>query len=176
MSGILYTTTCPHCPKTFHHLKFETLITVDNSAMGVSADAQRLMQKFAEHMQQKHVEHCGELVIMPGNLSVLVLLKMLGQKTQDQSINVVVDWMRHGIRKYVGFSVPDEKIMAQVAALGLLPEDCPKVFDAMKQLRDALEERPPFEPRIPGEQTDVLGPEPTTSAQTTPSGSDIARP
>ena len=172
MSGILYTTTCPHCPKTFNHFRFETLIKVENGAMGVSADAQRLMQKFAEHMQQKHAEHCGELVIMPGTLSVLVLLKMLGQKTQDQSINVVVDWMRHGIRKYVGFSVPDEKIMAQVAALGLLPEDCPKVFDAMKQLRDVLEERPPFEPKIPGVQTDAPGPEPTTSAQAAPSGSD----
>jgi hypothetical protein len=157
MSGLTYTTTCPHCAKTFHHAQFETMLGDDGST--ISNEGLKVMETFGRHLFEKHPEHwAGEIISRPGYLSTMLLLKAFAVKTQDHTIGRVVNFMRHQLRDFLGFHTPDEKIMAQVVALGLQPEDCDKVFQCMKQLRDVLEERPPFAPQKPGSSNATTNP------------------
>jgi hypothetical protein len=148
MSGLTYTTTCPLCPKTFHHGKVEDML--QNGVFNTEAMT-LFQQHFARHLFEKHPEHWArEIMVRPGVMSTMLLLKTFAVTTQDDSIGAIVEWSRHQIHEFTGFHTPDEKLISQVAMLGLNADDCAKVLAAFKTLRDILEERPPFEPRRPG--------------------------
>ena len=151
MSGLTYTTTCPFCAKTFHHAAVATMLqhgTLDNQG-------QKLIQDFSKHLFEKHAEQWArEVITLPGLMSTMCLFKVFMRTTQDQTIGQLVDWIRHQLHDFVGFHVPDQKLMGRIAELGLDPEYSVAVFESMKTLRDVLEERPPFVPKQPGKATD----------------------
>jgi len=147
MSGLTYTTTCPLCPKTFHHGKVEDMLI--NGVL--NSEGGNLLQTFSKHLFEKHPEQWAQQIMyLPGLMSTMLLLKQFAATSQDQSIGAIVEWLRHQVHGFTSFHTPDEKIQAQIVALGLQPDDCRKVYDAIKIMRDCLEELPPFEPRKPG--------------------------
>ena len=156
MSGITYTTTCQFCPKTFHHSKFEEMF---DGATLKSAGG-KLLQDFSRHLFEQHQAEWIQHVTAPASgLSTMLLLKCF-TKSQDKSIAERVEWMRHQIHTFTGFSMPDEKLQARVIELGLNPEDCAKVFVLVKTIRDILLELPPFSPKEPGAKVEPLADRP----------------
>ena len=147
MSGLTYTTTCPLCPKTFHHGKVEEMLI--NGVL--NSEGGNLLQSFSKHLFEKHPqEWAQQIMVLPGLMSTMLLLKAFAATSQDESIGAIVEWTRHTLHGFSSFHTSDDKLQAQIVTLGLQPEDCRKVFDVVKIMRDCLEELPPFEPRKPG--------------------------
>jgi len=122
----------------------------------VGPEGANFIQTLSRHLFEKHQDEWGRQVIMvPSMMTIMLTLKIFMQTSQDSSIGESVNFMRHLIHVATGFHVTDERLKEQLTDLPMsVWEDRAVLFDQLlaflQTMRDVIEERPPFVPKLPG--------------------------
>lgn len=146
MSGVILTTRCEICGQEFEHEQFKSMIESKPQA------AFKVMEALARHISEskdkRHQE--AEMRASLAANSLLGLLRMQHFTSQDTSAMQIRDVQRFQLMEMVRKNhCPDEKIVQQVTALGLPDEFVQRVITCVRLMRDIIEERGQFQPKLP---------------------------
>ena len=144
--GLTYTTRCNLCGQTFNHHSIVDLVGANPEQAGKVFNALR------EHIEKKHQKE--DLAAQLAAQTLLGLLRTRHFTSQDQSANQIREFQRWQLAEMLRAThVPDEKIIEQSERLELPSEFRERVIACLKLMRDIIEERGPFTPPNPLDQT-----------------------